>query len=52
MTAFLDLLQSCPLDACNHSLAMHEQHDSTRPPTCRADGCRCTPEDLADEEWS
>lgn len=56
-TSMKTLFQPCPLDDCNHSLAMHNQTDET--PTgyrCRAaqPNCPCGEQvvDLADEEWS
>lgn len=51
-SGFLALLAPCPLDACDHSLAMHNPGQGTAPPRCRAMGCQCKPEDLANEEWS
>lgn len=51
-SGMVPLFMACPLDACNHSLAMHDEHGPTEPPTCRAEHCQCAPEDLANEEWS
>jgi hypothetical protein len=54
-TSFLTLLQPCPLDDCNDSLAMHNQTDETVTGfRCRGQGCPCGEQvpDLADEEWS
>jgi hypothetical protein len=56
-TRFLTLLQTCPLDNCDHSLAMHNQTDETVTGfRCCANPCvdRCGEQhvDLANEEWS
>jgi hypothetical protein len=48
------LMLPCPLDSCDHSLAMHRRSDETSTGSrCRGKGCQCGVQlqDLAAEEW-